>query len=283
MRLIFASFCLTALFVTPISASARNRGVPATVSLSGRIIVPIANFQDMFEVLLVQNLEQPVQATVADSQGRYRFNGLARGTYYVIVKLEGFQEVRQRVDLSSDNIVNIIMDFQEERIVKPPTDFSGEDLAVVDVAELSRTYPPRVIEALKSVERDVQATNYAKALLTLEEVVREAPDLYQAQRIIGMVYQKLSRYRDAESAYRTAAELRPTSAAPLINLGSLYVEEAQANESRGSAVVRGILNEALASLNAAVRLKPEGCHSLGKVGGGAPRYLSGEWGVKAKL
>jgi superkiller protein 3 len=51
--------------------------------------------------------------------------------------------------------------------------------------------------------------------------------------------------------------LRPTSAAPLVNLGSLYVEEAQANESRGSSVVRAILNEALASLNTAIKLKPD--------------------------
>jgi tetratricopeptide (TPR) repeat protein len=43
----------------------------------------------------------------------------------------------------------------------------------------------------------------------------------------------------------------------LINLGSLFVEEAEASSSQGSAVVRGILNEALGSLNAAVKLKPD--------------------------
>src|SRR4029453_18853065 len=75
--------------------------------------------------------------------------------------------------------------------------------------------------------------------------------------MLGTVYQKLGRYRDAESAYKTASELRPMSAAPLINLGSLYVEEAQASESKGSAVVRGILNESLASLEAAIKLKPD--------------------------
>jgi hypothetical protein len=250
--------CLTAsLFLSPLCAAAQNRNLPITASISGRVIVPVSNFQDMFEVLLVQNLEQPVQATVVDSQGRYRFSGLPRGTYHIVVKVEGFHEVRQRVDVNGDMIVNIILDFQEEKIVKTATDFSGEDLGVVDVAELSRSYPPRLVEALKLAEKDIQATNYAKALLTLEEIVKEVPDLYQAQRMIGTVYQKLARYRDAESAYRTAADLRPASAAPLINLGSLYVEEAQANENRGTAVVRAILNEALASLNAAVKLKPD--------------------------
>ena len=254
---VLAGFLSAITLLSPVSVAAQFRGTPSTASISGRVIVPVANFQDMFEVVLVQNLEQPVQATVADSQGRYRFSGLTRGTYYIVIKLEGFQDVRQRVDLAGDSVINIIMDFQEERTVKPPTDLSGEQLGVVDVVDLSRSYPSRIVDALKTAEKDIQATNYAKALLILEEIVKEAPDLYQAQRMIGMVYQKLARYRDAESAYRTAADLRPMSAAPLINLGSLYVEESQASESRGSAVVRAILNQALASLNEAIKLKSD--------------------------
>jgi hypothetical protein len=242
----------------PAVVHAQNRQTaPPTVSISGRIIVPIANFSDTFEVQLVQNIEQPVQATIVDSQGRYRFSGVTRGTYYILVKLEGFQEVRQRIDVAGDTVQNVILDFADERVIKPRTDLSGEEIGVVDVAELTRTYPSRVTDALKSAEREIQAANYGKATLVLEDLVRDTPDLYPAQRMLGMVYQKLARYRDAESAYKTAADLRPTSAAPLINLGSLYIEEAQANESKGSAVVRGILNESLANLDAAIKLKPD--------------------------
>ena len=247
------------IFASPVLAQTTtvNRGGPAAFGISGRIIVPVANFQEMFEVLLVQNLAQPVQATVADSQGRYRFSGLPRGTYYIIVKIDGFQEVRQRVDLNSETIMNIILDFEEERVVKPPTDFSGENVEVVDIADLSKTYPSAVIEKLKSANKEFENANYVKALPLLEEIVREVPELYQAHRLLGVTYQKQSRYRDAESEYRTAAELRPASAAPLINLGSLYVQEAEASAGQGSAAVRGILNEALASLNQALKIKPD--------------------------
>jgi tetratricopeptide (TPR) repeat protein len=240
---------------TASAALPQNRG-PVGFGLTGQVIVPQVGFQQMFEVILLQNVEQLVQATVADSQGRYRFTNLPRGTYYVFVKIEGFQEVRQRVDLASDTIVNIILDFQEERVVKPATDFSGEETEVVDVSEI-RKYPPAVIEKLRSAEKDVQSGNYAKAVPVLEEVVREAPELYQAHRTLGMAYQKLDRYRDAETEYRTAADLRQTSAAPLINLASLFLQEADASASQGSSVVRGILNEALGSLNAALKLKPD--------------------------
>lgn len=253
---VFPVIALTVLAQPAFAQRANNAQAPAAIS--GRIIIPVANFQDVFPVTLVQNSEQPVQTTLADGQGRYRFTGLQRGTYFILVKLEGFQEVRQRVELTGGEItLNIILEFQEERIVKPRTDLSGEDVGVIDTSELDRNYPARVTDSLKTAEKDFEAANYAKALLELEEVVREAPELYSAQRMLGMAYQKLARYRDAESAYKSAAELRPTSAAPFINLASLYVEEAQASEAKGSAVVRGILNESLASLDTAIKLKPD--------------------------
>jgi len=161
------------------------------------------------------------------------------------------------VDVNSDSIVNIIMDFQEERVVKPATDLSGEDLEVVNISDLSKTYPAAVVEKMKAATKEIQSGNFAKALPFLEEVVRDAPDFYQGQRTLGTVYQKLGRYRDAESAYRTAADLKQTSAAPLINLASLYIEEAEASASQGSSVVRGILNESLACLYEALKLNPD--------------------------
>ena len=174
-----------ALVSCPLGQAQVRGGGGGVFGISGRIIVPLAEFQDIFEVLLVQNLAQPVQATVADSQGRYRFAGIPRGIYYIMVKIDGFQEVRQRVDLNSESIVNIILDFEEERVVKAPTDFSGESLEVVDIVDLSKTYPPAVIEKLKSANKEIKNRNFARALPLLEEIVREVPDFYQAHRLLG--------------------------------------------------------------------------------------------------
>jgi len=262
-RAALAATCSILIASTVLSAQIQppnqNRTAGNNFSISGKIIVPDSHFSDIFEVLLLQNLEQVAQATVADSQGRYRFTSLARGTYFVNVKLEGYEEVRQRVDIGSitENIVNIIMDFKEERVIKPPMDYSGEDVEVVDLSELERTYPSKITDELKLADKEVREGNFAKALPRLETLVREAPDLYFAHRLLGIVYQKMSRFRDAESEYKTAADLKPLSAAPLVNLGSLYLQEAEASANQGSGVVRTILNEALGSLNAAVKLKPD--------------------------
>jgi predicted Zn-dependent protease len=261
-RASFAALCSTMIAATLLSAQGTTPGAGRPInaySISGKIIVPDAHFADIFEVLLTQNLEQVVQATVADSQGRYRFTNLARGTYYINVKLEGYEDVRQRIDIGpiGDNIVNIIMDFKEQRITRPATDYSGEDVEVVDLSELEQTYPAKITDEVKSADKEVREGNFEKALPRLEMLVVEAPDLYFAHRLLGVVYQKLNRVRDAESEFKTAAELKPLSAAPFVNLGSLYLQEAEASANQGSGVVRTILNEALGSLNNAVKLKPD--------------------------
>jgi cytochrome c-type biogenesis protein CcmH/NrfG len=253
----FAALCVILLFSSFLPA--QNRGATAASAISGKVVIPDAHFQDQFEVLLIQNAEQVVQATVADNQGRYRFTRLGNGTYYVVVKIEGFEDVRHRVDifLPGEVIANIIMDFKEERIIRPPEDFSGEDVEVVDLSELERNYPSKLLDEVKSADKDVRAGNYQRATLRLEAVIQEAPDLYFAHKLLGSAYQKLNRIRDAESAFKTAADLRPASAAPHLSLGSLYLQEAEASSGQGSSVVRTILNEALGSLNAAIKLKQD--------------------------
>lgn len=233
---------------------------PNIYTIVGRIIGMSNELPDPFEVGLTQDIDAPAQFILTDSLGRFRFTGLARGTYYVIVNTRGFKEVRQRVDIApavGETTANIILEPQDEKIIKPPTDFSGEEVDVVDVAELARAYPPQLAEAMKSAKKSFETANYAKALALLEVVVSEAPNLYEAHRLLGMTYQKERRFADAELQYKTAAELRQVSAAPWINLGGLYLELAEASTSKGSGFERGILNKALASLDTAVKLKPD--------------------------
>ena len=76
----------------------------------------------------------------------------------------------------------------------------------------------------------------------------------------------MKRFRDAEKQYNEARRLKPTSAAPLVSLGSLYVEEAEASINppagvAGVAVPGGdlgiILSDARDVLAEALKLKPD--------------------------
>ena len=254
-----AAFAALTLTLASTILHAQTRGTGNVFAISGRIVVPVANFNGMIEVFLLQHAEQIVAQTFADSSGRYRFAGLGRGSYFVVVKLGGFEDVRQRIDVGvggAENIVNIILDFKEERIVERPLDLSGEDSEVIDIADLTREYPARLVRQYREAEEDLRKGNMSLAEVALESIVAEAPDFYFAHKALGSLYQKLARYRDAEAAYKQAHDLRPNSASPLMHLGSLYIQEVDASANRGTAVVRQILDQALDNLEMAVKLNP---------------------------
>jgi tetratricopeptide (TPR) repeat protein len=71
-----------------------------------------------------------------------------------------------------------------------------------------------------------------------------------------VIYQRSQRFRDAEKVYRRATELNPRAAQPLINMGSLFIEEADARKDEGGAVVGELLDNALDALEASIRLNP---------------------------
>jgi tetratricopeptide (TPR) repeat protein len=66
----------------------------------------------------------------------------------------------------------------------------------------------------------------------------------------------LGRFRDAERQYRAARELNPRSAAPLVSLGGLFIEEAESGTVTDAREVLGLLNDALSNLQEAMRVQP---------------------------
>jgi tetratricopeptide (TPR) repeat protein len=90
----------------------------------------------------------------------------------------------------------------------------------------------------------------------LEGVVKLAPDFPDAHNLLGTVYQGMDRYRDAEKQYNMARNLSPGSVAPLINLGVLYLQEAEANEKEGPFVTGVMYDDSLHSLQDANRVDP---------------------------
>lgn len=130
----------------------------------------------------------------------------------------------------------------------------GEDTSVVDVAEFSANYPKKAIEEYEQAVSDARRGNRASALMHLEEALSIFPDFYAARNALGIVYQRMGRFRDGEREFKLAADLNPRSVAPLLNLGGLFIEEAESNP--GQYASRTLLNDALGNLQTALRLQP---------------------------
>src|SRR5207249_225149 len=138
-----------------------------TGGIRGKIVVPAVGFGERLEVLIERLGEegQVIAVTYTDSLGNYFINGLPLGSYVLVIKLDGFKDVRERVDMGSPqygaNIptVNIILSRNDP---EKPADSSADGI-VVDVKELTRKYSKKAVEEYEKAQEDDRKGNPARA------------------------------------------------------------------------------------------------------------------------
>jgi Tfp pilus assembly protein PilF len=175
-----------------------------------------------------------------------------------VVNVEGYEEVRQTVGIGTglfgSQTVNIPLREKTE-LIRTPADGGSEASSVIDVSELGRNHPRRAVQDYEKALEELRKGNTDKALELLTGVLKLAPDFYAAHNTLGTIYQKANRYREAETEYRRARELNARSADPLTNLGGLFIQEADARIKEGEDVTGKILDNALDTLEEAIKIK----------------------------
>jgi predicted Zn-dependent protease len=136
----------------------------------------------------------------------------------------------------------------------------------IDVSELKREFPQKAVNEFQRAQSERLEGQAPKARARLEKLVKEYPDFYDARNALGSVHLEMKRFREAEAEYNEARRLRPTSAAPWVSLGSLYVMEAEASlypePGIAGVVLPGgdlgiILSDAREVLAEAIKIKPD--------------------------
>jgi Tfp pilus assembly protein PilF len=224
-------------------------------AIRGQIIVPEAHASERLQVTLYKTDGPLVSRIFSDVLGNYEFHGLIPGAYVIEINVEGYEQVRTEVGVGSGSfgaqIVNVHLR-EKETIVRVGSNLEDSP---VDVSELGRKYPRKAVQDYDRAIDELRKGNDVKALDLLAGVVKSAPDHYAAHNTLGTVYQRTQRFRDAEAEYTRARELNPHSADPLVNLGSLFIDEAAARSGEGSQVVGKILDDALDILEEALKMK----------------------------
>jgi Tfp pilus assembly protein PilF len=225
-------------------------------SIRGQIIVPSVRPTDRIQVI-VQRADGPIVARVfSDINGNYEVRNVPFGTYDVIVNVDGYEEVRQQVGVGGNTFnsvtLNIPLREKESIIIRRDTTAADE---IVDIVELGRKYPKRAVQDYDKARDELRKGNDPKAIDLLASSVKQAPDFYAAHRLLGTMYQKAGRLAEAKAAYQQARQLNPRAAEPLINLGSLYIDEAAARAKEGKEVVGKILDDALDILEESLKIK----------------------------
>jgi tetratricopeptide (TPR) repeat protein len=235
--------------------------------VQGRVIAPGERFDRYHEVLQFDESRE-VGVGYTRSTGEFKLPPQPHGYYYIVVRIDGFKEYKERFNFWScfgvyDHF--IYLEFDEEAIRPVILDFTGEVNEVVDVAELKRSMPRKAVQEYERARSDRLAGEQDRARKRLEKLVEEHPDFYDARNALGSVYLEMKRFRDAEAQYNEARTLRPNSAAPLVSLGSLYVQEAEASlnpDPAAGIVLPGtdlgiILDDAGQVLLEAIQRKPD--------------------------
>ena len=242
--------------------------VPESYIIKGRVIAPGERWDQYHEVLQFEE-SRLITWAYTGSTGEFALPPQPAGDYYVVVRIEGFKENRERIRV--DGCSGLIhhfayMEFDDEVVRPVILDFTGEVNEVVDVAELKRTFPRKAVDEFEKARNDRLQGEPDRARLRLEKLTKEYPDFYDARNALGSIYLEMKRYRDAETQYNEARKLRPASGAPLISLGSLYVQEAEASLNPepgvGGIIVPGldlaiILSDARDALTEALKVKPD--------------------------
>jgi len=260
MRLGISTPCLLLLFLAG--------NAHAQCVIKGRVIAPGADLDRYHEVLQLDE-SRLVGWGYTNSTGEYSLPEQPGGRYYIVVRIDGFKEYKERVDLTVCPQLYthvVFMDAEEEPIPQVILDFTGEVNEIVDVAELKRRFPGKVVSEFERARAERLKAQPDVAQKRLEKLLQQHPDFYDARNVLGSIYLEAKRFRDAETQYNTARELRPNSAAPLVSLGSLYVQEGEASLAPDSepvdVAVLGadlglILDDARAVLEAAIKIKPD--------------------------
>jgi Tfp pilus assembly protein PilF len=233
------------------SAGNQSRGL-----IRGQIIVPVAHASERILVVLQKSDGPLIGRNFTDSLGHYEFPALLPGNYVLIVNVEGYEDVRQEVGVGAGvyAIQTVNIPLREKVTLITIHSGGGPDDETVDMNELGRKYPRKAVQDYEKSIDEIRKGSIGKSFELLNSVLKLAPDFYSAHNTLGTLYQKTGRFPEAEDEYRRARELNPKSATPLVNLGSLFIDEAVARAGDREAAGK-ILDNALDILEEALKMK----------------------------
>ena len=178
-------------------------------------------------VVLYDQSTKIVGRQTIGSRGRYRFTNLRVGEYDIAVEANGNEITRLRLNLNGNPTSDVRQDFDFEWKEKPAARNNPGVISAGDFYDRPAANKLLFEKAHASVEKK----DYANAVRLLTEIVEKDKNDFQCWTLLGTLYLVQEKPDDAEKAYLTAIELKPTYALPLINLGRFRITQKKFDEA----------------------------------------------------
>jgi len=192
-------------------------------------------------VVLYDQSTKVVGRQTVSSRGRYRFTNLQAGEYDLAIESETDEITRVRLNLNGPTSSDIRQDFEFEW--KPK--FAGPKPlpGIISAADVYKR-PSANKSLFQKAQEAVEKKEYDDAVKFLKQILDNDKLDFQVWTLLGTVYLVEEKSAEAEKAYLSAIEVRPTFALALIKLGKL-----RASQKR--------FEEAIDPLTRAVELQPQ--------------------------
>jgi len=171
-----------------------------------------ANTNIMFDVILYTRGNDVFQRQRVGNNGRYRFNNVFNGDYYLAVELDNVEIARMPVLISANSVEQIRQDL-EFRIKGSARPAAG----VIEADAYNRSTQNRAL--YQRATHEIEAKNFTQAIATLRSIVEADSKDYPAWSELGMVYFVQKDLEAAENSYTSALQAKPDHVVALVNLG----------------------------------------------------------------
>jgi len=278
--LVLWASCLATIYTEWVGAQGRGYMIWGDVNLH-------VNKADLpgpshLNLLLYDRAGRLIARQTVNTHGRYRFTNLAAGEYDLAIEVENGEVARIHFNVHGSLGTDFRQDLQFEwKSRTSPAKSTPGTISAADAYSRSS-----VNNALfQKAEEATDKNKYDQAVSFLKQIVDNDKLDFQAWTLLGMVYRVQEKLDDAEHAYLSAIEAKPTFALALLALGRLRSSQkkyesaidpltraveaqpqaAEANLLLGEAYIqikKG--SKAIGYLNEAARLgRPEGHLRLG--------------------
>jgi len=168
-----------------------------------------------------------VSETTTDRNGKFRFAGIPAELYNVSVRVPGYREVQQQVDLRTQ-----LTDYLQLQLVSDAigsTSSTGPKTSGVVDANIPSN---AVAEFEKGSTALLKDHNLAQGIAHLQKAVAIYPKYSAALLLLGTAYMDGRRWNDAEAALLKVVAIEPKATAAHLALGELYLDQRNYAESK---------------------------------------------------